>query len=190
MQLNKSTSYMKHYVFFANGFEDIEALSVVDVLRRAGVDVKTVSIYDTLHVTSAHGVTIVTDILFSEVEPTEGYLILPGGMPGTTNLAAHSGLCALLQQHHAKGLPLAAICAAPMVLGGLKILEGKKAICYPGCEGGLGGALLQADQKVVQDGNVITGKGPGVSLDFALAIAATLVGEERAHEIGKAMMYL
>lgn len=181
---------MKHYVFFANGFEDIEALSVVDVLRRAGVEVVTVSIYDTLHVTSAHGVTVVADALFADIQATEGYLILPGGMPGTTNLAAHSGLCAMLQEHNAKGLPLAAICAAPMVLGGLGILDGKKAICYPGCEGGLGGALVQADQNVVKDGSIITGKGPGVSLDFALAIAATLVGEEKASSIGKAMMYL
>lgn len=180
---------MKHYVFLANGFEDIEALSVVDVLRRAGVEVKTVSIYDTLHVTSAHGVTVVADVLFADVEPTEGYLILPGGMPGTTNLGAHSGLCALLQEHDAKGLPLAAICAAPMVLGGLGLLDGKKAVCYPGCEGGLKGACLQTDV-VVKDGNIITGKGPGVSLHFALAIAATLVGEDKAQEIGKAMLYL
>ena len=181
---------MKHYVFLANGFEDIEALSVVDVLRRAGVEVVTVSIYDTLHVTSAHGVTVVADALFADIQPTEGYLILPGGMPGTTNLGAHSGLCAMLQEHNSKALPLAAICAAPMVFGALGILEGKKAICYPGCEGGLGGALLQADQEVVQDGHIITGKGPGVSLSFALAIAATLVGEEKALSIGKAMMYL
>ena len=180
---------MKHYVFFANGFEDIEALSVVDVLRRAGVEVKTVSIYDTLHVTSAHGVTMVTDMLFADVEPTEGYLILPGGMPGTTNLAAHSGLCAMLQEHNAKGLPLAAICAAPMVFGGLGILEGKKAICYPGCEGGLGGALVQANQNVVKDGNIITGKGMGTAIDFAAAIIAVLCGEEAAKKVLEAIQY-
>jgi 4-methyl-5(b-hydroxyethyl)-thiazole monophosphate biosynthesis len=179
---------MKQYVFLANGFEDIEALSVVDVLRRAGADVKTVSIYDTLHVTSSHGVTVVADMLFSQIEPTEGFLILPGGMPGTTNLGAHSGLCALLQEHVAKGLPIAAICAAPMVFGGLGLLEGKKAVCYPGCEGGLGGALVQPDA-VVKDGNIITGKGPGVSINFALAIAAALVGEEKAQEIAKAMIF-
>lgn len=180
---------MKHYVFLAEGFEDIEALSVVDVLRRAGEEVCTVSIQDTLHVTSAHGVTVVADLLFDAVTETTGYLILPGGMPGTTNLGVHSGLCALLQAHHAQNLPLAAICAAPMVLGGLGILEGKEAICYPGCEGGLGGALVQTDQVVVKDGNIITGKGPGVSLDFALAIAATLVGEDKAQEIRKTMIY-
>lgn len=180
---------MKHYVFLANGFEDIEALSVVDVLRRAGVDVQTVSINDTLQVTSAHDVTVVADLLFADIQPTEGYLILPGGMPGTTNLGNHSGLCALLTAHYEKGLPLAAICAAPMVFGSLGFLQGKKAVCYPGCEGGLTGALVQSDA-VVKDGNIITGKGPGVSLAFGLAIAATLVGEERASAIGKAMQYL
>lgn len=180
---------MRHYVFLADGFEDIEALSVVDVLRRAGVDVKTVSINEDLQVTSSHGVTMLADMLFADVQPTQGYLILPGGMPGTTNLGNHSGLCALLQAHHAKALPLAAICAAPMVMGGLGILHGKKAVCYPGCEGGLNGALVQTDS-VVKDGHVITGKGPGVSLAFALAIAATLVGDEKAQAIGKAMIFL
>ena len=117
-------------------------------------------------------------------------MILPGGMPGSNRLDASPVTDQMLARVKKDGGHIAAICAAPMVFGGLGLLDGKKAVCYPGCEGGLGGALLQADQKVVQDGNVITGKGPGVSLDFALAIAATLVGEERANQIGKAMMYL
>ena len=137
---------MKHYVFLANGFEDLEALSVIDIMRRAGLDVVTVSINDTNVVTSAHNVPMVADILLAEVDfTTEGYLILPGGMPGTTNLWECTTLCEQVKAHAEVGLPVAAICAAPLIFGRLGILEGKNATCYPGFEGELKGANCTAE---------------------------------------------
>jgi 4-methyl-5(b-hydroxyethyl)-thiazole monophosphate biosynthesis len=180
---------MKHYVFLANGFEDLEALSVIDIMRRAGLDVVTVSINDTNVVTSAHNMPMVADILLAEVDfTTEGYLILPGGMPGTTNLWECTTLCEQVKAHAEAGLPVAAICAAPLIFGRLGILEGKNATCYPGFEGELKGANCTAEG-VVKAGNVITGKGPGKSPEFAFAIVASLLGEAKANEISSAMQY-
>ncbi len=180
---------MKHYVFLANGFEDLEALSVIDIMRRAGLDVVTVSINETNVVTSAHNVPMMADILLSEVDfDTEGYLILPGGMPGTTNLWDCEILRNKVKEHADAGLPVAAICAAPLILGRLGILEGKAATCYPGFEAELKGANCLADGVVISD-NVITGKGPGKSSDFALVIVASLLGAEKANEISTAMQY-
>ena len=180
---------MKHYVFLANGFEDLEALSVIDIMRRAGLDVVTVSINDTNVVTSAHNVPMMADILLAEVDfTTQGYLILPGGMPGTTNLWDCELLRENVKAHAEAGLPTAAICAAPLILGRLGLLEGKEATCYPGFEGELKGANCSANGVVVA-GNIITGKGPGKSFDFSYAIVASLLGEAKANEISSAMQY-
>ena len=180
---------MKHYVFLANGFEDLEALSVIDIMRRAGLDVVTVSINETNVVTSAHNVPMMADVLLSEVDfTTEGYLILPGGMPGTTNLWDCELLRENVKVHAEAGLPTAAICAAPLILGRLGLLESKDATCYPGFEGELKGANCSAEGVAIS-GNIITGKGPGKSFEFAYAIVASLLGESTANEISSAMQY-
>ena len=180
---------MKHiYLFLALGFEEIEAIATIDVLRRAGLDVKSVSISDDLKVTGAHGISVEADCLYPEVNFTEAeMLILPGGMPGTKNLNAHEGLKAALTQHAKTGKPLAAICAAPMILGQLGLLDGKEATCYPGNEIHLKGAIL-SEYMIVQDGNIITASGPGVAAEFALQIVEHFLGEEKMEEISKALL--
>ena len=127
---------MTSYLFLADGFEEIEALATVDILRRAGIDVKTVSIKETLEVEGAHGVKVRADIVYAEMEYAEAeWLILPGGMPGAANLKAHDKLCSKLLSHNAKGGRIAAICASPgVVLGQLGIMEGRNGVCYPGFE--------------------------------------------------------
>ncbi len=177
------------FVFLADGFEEIEALATVDVLRRAGVQVTTVSINHTEVVTGAHGIPVLADVMFEQAEYADAdMLVLPGGMPGAANLDAHEGVCAALKAQAASGKWLAAICAAPMVLGHLGLLAGKKATCYPGFEGDLAGATYTA-APVEKDGNIITGKGPAVVLPFAYALAETLVGEEVVAQVKSGMLY-
>lgn len=177
------------YVFLADGFEEIEALATVDVLRRAGVKVTTVSINPAEVVTGAHGVPVVADVLFDDAALADAdLLVLPGGMPGAANLDAHEGVCAALKAQAESGKCLAAICAAPMVLGHLSLLVGKKATCYPGFEGELDGAEYTA-APVEKDGNIITGKGPAVVLPFAYALAETLVGGEVVAQVKAGMLY-
>ncbi|GAP72233.1 hypothetical protein SAMD00024442_28_6 [Candidatus Symbiothrix dinenymphae] len=173
----------KVFLFLADGFEEIEASGTVDILRRGGLDVTTVSVAATLQVSGAHGIPVVADALFAEVDFSGGdLLVLPGGGSGTKNLNAHEGLKNLLKQHAAAGKKIAAICAAPMVLGGLGLLQGKRATCYPGMENTLQGATI-ADASVVKDGNIITGKGPGYTFEFALALVAELQGQAKADEV-------
>lgn len=177
------------YVFLADGFEEIEALATVDVLRRAGVKVTTVSINPTEMVTGAHGVPVVADVLFDAADLADAdMLVLPGGMPGAANLDAHRGVCTALKAQAESGKYLAAICAAPMVLGHLGLLNGKNATCYPGFEGELDGSTYTA-APVEKDGNIITGKGPAVVLPFAYALAETLVGEEVVAQVKSGMLY-
>lgn len=178
----------KVFIFLADGFEEIEAIAPIDILRRAQLDVTTVSISERHQVVGAHGVTVTADKLFSETTfGADSYFVLPGGYDGMLNLAAHDGVNALLRQQHAAGKKLAAICASPSILGKLGILEGKKAICYPGFENQLTGAHI-SEQPVVEDGNVITGKGPGVAIPFALKIVETIKGSDAAREIAEALM--
>ena len=182
----------KVFQFMANGFEDIEALIPVDVLRRGGVDIKTVSIYDTNIVESAHGVQMVTDLTFEEAEPMlkdADLLMLPGGMPGATNLNEHEGLKKALVAQAEAGKMVSAICAAPLVLGGLGILKGKRATCYPGFEQTLEGAEYTEDLWTI-DGNIITGEGPAAALPYAYSLLALLVSEEAAREVAEGMRYI
>jgi len=179
---------MKAFIFLAEGFEEIEAITVIDVLRRAKVDIKTVSVSDKLDVTGSHKITVIADALFEEIDFRDAdMLILPGGMPGTTNLASHKQLAQRLSQHAKNGKWVGAICAAPSVLGGLGILKGKSATCYPGIENSLQGAQVKNDP-VVQDGNVITGRGPGVSAQFALKLVEVLAGSEVSKKIKSDML--
>ena len=176
-------------LFLADGFEEIEALAIVDVLRRAGVQVTTVSINPTEVVTGAHGIPVIADALFADCAPAEAdMLVLPGGTPGAANLDAHEGLRAAISAHVEAGKWLAAICAAPMVYGHMGLLNGKNATCYPGFEGELAGATYTA-ALVEKDGNIITGKGPAVVLPFAYALAEVLVGEEVVAQVKAGMLY-
>jgi 4-methyl-5(b-hydroxyethyl)-thiazole monophosphate biosynthesis len=178
------------YVFLADGFEDVEALIPVDVLRRGGVDVTTVSISDFPLVTSAHGVNIEADIMFEQGDFSDADLIfLPGGMPGASNLFAHKGVCKVVVDQFAAGKKVAAICAAPgVVLGQLGILEGKKATCYPGFEQMLDGATYTADLVTV-DGNVTTAEGPAAAFPFAYELLAQLVDKKTSDQIAEGMRF-
>ena len=182
----------KVYQFMADGFEDIEALIPVDVLRRGGVDIKTVSINGSNIVESAHGVQMVADVLFEDVEDQladADLLMLPGGMPGAENLNAHEGVKKALVRQFEAGKMVAAICAAPLVLGGLGILKGKRATCYPGFEGTLEGAEY-THALWTTDGNVTTGEGPAAALPYAYSLLALLTTEENAATVAEGMRYL
>lgn len=177
-----------NYVFLADGFEEVEALATVDVLRRCGIEVQTVSISYSEEVTGAHGIIVKADkVLDYSMLQDADFLILPGGLPGATNLRDCEALQEVLKQHAAKGGNLAAICAAPMVLGGLGLLEGKEATCYPGFEKYMIGAK-PGSLPVVQDGNVITGKGPAFAFAFGLKIAEAIKGKEVARDVAAGML--
>ena len=176
-------------VFTADGFEEIEGLTVVDLLRRAGAEVLMVSVKEGLTVKGAHNIELKADALFDEVcyEDVD-ILVLPGGMPGTLNLRNHEKLCGLLKEFAAKDKKIAAICAAPMILGELGLLKGKKATCYPGFEDKLTEAELCTD-RVVRDGNITTSRGLGTAIPFALELISQLYGKEKAEEIKKSVIY-
>lgn len=177
------------YVFLADGFEEIEGLTVVDILRRAGVETSMVSITDRLQVTGSHQIPIRADVCIQEADfDSAELLVLPGGMPGTLNLGQCRALTERLVQFHKEGKKVAAICAAPSVLGDLGILEGKKACCYPGFEERLKGAEVVFDE-VAADGNVTTSRGMGTAIPFALALVEQLVSKEKAMELKKGIIY-
>ena len=175
-------------VFLANGFEEIEALTTVDILRRAGLSVRTVGVGGHT-IVGAHGITVQTDGTDQEPLPVFEQLqavVLPGGLPGTTNLAASAVVTDYVTEASHRGVLLCAICAAPSVLGNLGLLRGKRATCDPGYEGELQGAEI-VNESVVADGDRITAKGAGVTVAFALAIVSQLISPEKAREIGDAM---
>ncbi|WP_245915742.1 DJ-1 family glyoxalase III [Mangrovibacterium marinum] len=175
-------------VFLAEGFEEIEAITVIDVLRRAGANVSTVSITGEKLVHGAHQLPVVADMLFEETNfAAIDMLILPGGMPGAKNLNAHDGLKKQILRFHEQQKPLAAICAAPLVFGHLNILKGRSAVCYPGFEQELKEADVQL-KPTVADGHIITGRGVGTALEFALRITEKLLSKEKADQLAKAML--
>lgn len=177
------------YLFLANGFEEIEGLTVVDLLRRAGISIITVSIEKELYVTGAHDIIIKADKLFYDLDYQDGQLlVLPGGMPGTNHLLNHSGLEQLLKEFNKTDKWIAAICAAPKILAHKGILEGKKAICYPGVEQELQGVTI-VNKDVVEDGNIITSRAMGTSIDFSLHLIKRLVGEAQAQKIADSICY-
>jgi 4-methyl-5(b-hydroxyethyl)-thiazole monophosphate biosynthesis len=178
----------KTFIFLAAGFEEIEAIATIDVIRRGELDITIVSVTGQLQVTGAHGIPVTADALFEDTDFSSGdLLILPGGMPGASNLNAHPELKNLLKQYAQAGKKIAAICAAPLVLGGLDLLQGKKATAYPGYESTLKGATYQ-DKPVVKDGNIITGKGPGFAFDFGLAIVEELQGKVKADKVATGLL--
>ncbi|MBR5047330.1 MAG: DJ-1/PfpI family protein [Eubacterium sp.] len=176
------------YVFFAEGFEEVEALTAVDLIRRSGEKLQTVSVMGEKRVTGSHGITIETDILFDEVSLPADMLVLPGGMPGTKNLGAHEGLCKLLRQQYEEEGWLAAICAAPSVFAGLGFLKDRKATSYPGAVTDRDcGAYLE--EEVVADGNIVTSRGVGTAIPFALKLVEILKGKEMADKISGSIIY-
>ncbi len=181
------------YIFLADGFEEIEALGTVDLLRRAGMTVVTVSITGQTTVTGAHGVATVAEMLYEELpaDADAEWLICPGGLPGAATLGSYQPLGRLIVDNLRSGKSkIAAICAAPaMVLYPLGILDGQTATCYPGCEAGLGRTDWDTKRRVVATDTIITANGPSSAIPFALAIIANTLGEEKAREIGQGTLY-
>ncbi len=178
---------MQIYLFLAEGFEEIEAIAPIDIFRRAGLIVTTVSVSNEKAVTGAHGITVLADSTFEETYFVEDSLLfLPGGLPGTTNLDIHSGLKDLIKIHSANGNKMAAICAAPSVFGKMGLLADKEAICYPGFENQLVEATISKVDTICS-GNIYTAKAAGAAMDFALMIVSDLKGKEVADSIRKGM---
>lgn len=173
----------------AEGFEEIEAITIIDVLRRGGVQVVTLSVTGQREVTGSHQISIRADQLFEEVDfGSMDMIVLPGGMPGSMNLNSHSGLREVLSEMNSKGKYLGAICAAPLVLGSLGLADGIEATCYPGFEKFLSGAKLN-DEGVVADHKIITGRGAGFAMPFAIRLLEVLLGENIANDVARKMLY-
>ena len=179
----------KAYVFLADGFEEIEGLTVVDILRRAGVNVCTTSIMGKEAITGSHNIEVKADTLFEQCDFSDGELfVLPGGMPGTLNLGADEIVVKTIKSFATEGKLVAAICAAPSVLGENHIREGKKATCHPGFEEKLLGAQW-LEQPVVVDGNVITSRGMGTAIAFALEIVRYFTDDATVEHIRQGLVY-
>ena len=178
------------YVFLADGFEEIEALTPVDLLRRAGVEVAVVSIYpDRKAVTGARGINVTADIKINETDISRSDIaVLPGGMPGTVNLLECDKLMDMVDELYRQGKRIAAICAAPArILGSKGLVRGKKATCYPGMEELLEGATVVTDT-VVTDGNITTSRGLGTAVDFACELVKLLCGQDKSDEIRRSVV--
>lgn len=179
----------KTAIFLADGFEEIEALTVVDLLRRANIEISTVSIMGRKNVTGSHNITVEADALLEETDfDSLDMLILPGGMPGTTNLADCKALTDKIKEFDEKDKMLCAICAAPTVFGKLGILKGKKACCFPGREDDLLGADVRTSS-VTKDGHFITSRGMGTAIDFGLAIIEHYQGSDAATSMASKIVY-
>ena len=177
------------YVLLAEGFEEVEALTPLDLLRRAGVEAKLVGVTGGL-VRGSHGIGIQTDLPMDEADWDKAdMIVLPGGMPGTTNLYADSRVTDAVRKCYDEGKYVAAICAAPsVILGGMGLLKGRKATCYPGMESGLEGATA-LERTCVVDGRIITACGVGGALDFGCALVSALCGEEKARRIAAEVVH-
>lgn len=171
----------------ADGFEEIEALTVVDILRRAEIKVNIVAAREVEKVTGAHGIKVIPDITISQMEIGDA-LVLPGGMPGVTNLMDNPAVAAQILLHKERRKYIAAICAAPSILGEMGLLEGKNATCFPGFEEKLKGAKIGIDSVIVDD-IFVTSRGAGTSADFAFVLVALIKNEGMANELRKTMLY-
>jgi 4-methyl-5(b-hydroxyethyl)-thiazole monophosphate biosynthesis len=177
----------KVFIHLANGFEEVEAITPVDVLRRAGCEVTTVSISGNREVTSARGLSVLADKLFEDMDYSQADVILfPGGQPGADNLTRHEGLKKRIAEFHSQGKMIAAICAAPMVLANAGILQGKRVTCFPGTESKMKGAICTGNAVEI-DGNITTGKAAGAAMKFSLALAEQLCGKSKAEDLKKIM---
>ena len=179
-------------VFLADGFEEIEALTVVDLLRRAGIEVVTWSMSDSLRLVGRSRIEVIADRMWGEKDSLgEDMMVLPGGQPGTDFLAKHEGLKEQLLAAKKRDLYIAAICAAPTVLARHGLLSGKKAVCYPGLENILieAGADVSQKKSVVKDGKIITSRGAGTAIPFALKLIEVLEGEDAADQVKKSIVF-
>ncbi|MBP3323409.1 MAG: DJ-1/PfpI family protein [Clostridia bacterium] len=175
------------YVFLADGFEETEAIAPIDILRRAELEVKTVALKGD-RAESSHGVTVLCDMNIKDITTEDmDAIVLPGGMPGTLNLEANPIVRVCIDYCYNNGKLIGAICAAPSILGHLGLLKGKNAVCFPGFENELTGAVIPENELVVKDGNIITAKGAGVALEFGLALAKELAGDLQARKIKAAI---
>lgn len=176
-------------IFFAQGYEEVEALAVVDICRRAGLDIDMVSVTEERSVESSHGVVVQMDKTFSQVDfDSYDMLLLPGGMPGTKNLEAHEGLMAQIDAFYAADKYIGAICAAPSIFGHRGFLKGRRACSYPTFESHLEGATVTKGLVEI-DGYVVTSRGMGTAVDLGLAVAGIFCGQEKADELAKAIVY-
>jgi len=181
---------MKVIVFLADGFEEVEALTVVDYLRRVDINVDTVSITEEEEVKGAHDIRVITDKVIGEIKKIDDYngVIIPGGLPGSTNLRDSENVVEIVKSMYEKGKLTAAICAGPIVLERAGIIKGKNLTSFPGFEEELNGAIYKED-KVVRDGNIITSRGPFLAVNFAIEIVRYLLGDEKAEELKKSILY-
>ncbi|MCD8393997.1 MAG: DJ-1/PfpI family protein [Bacteroidales bacterium] len=182
----------KSYIILAAGFEEVEALAPVDILRRGGVEVETVSITSDRMVVGAHGVGIQADLTWDQADiAAADWIILPGGIPGAPNLAGFAPLCEALKIQHLNGKGIAAICASPaVVLNPLGILEGVTATCYPGCEKGTTGTDWHTNERVIAHPGLITANGPSSAFPFALAILEAIAGKAVAEQVAAGTLYI
>ncbi len=182
--MNKHTA-----IFLAEGFEEIEALTVVDLLRRKNITIDMVSAYGTKTVTGSHGITVEADCALADLKPDEiDMIILPGGMPGTKNLEACEPLQQLIRSFDEQQKAISAICAAPGILGRMGLLKGRKACSYPTAEDQLFGANVSREE-VTKDGHILTSRGMGTAIPFGLAIVAEILGQEEADQLAKAIVF-
>ena len=179
---------MKTRMLFATGYEEVEALTVVDVLRRAGIGCLMVSADDMEYVTGSHGIEIKMDEKLSEIDDQCDMIILPGGIPGVPNLKSNPKVEALVKAQNDKGGYVAAICAGPTALGSFGILTDKKATCYPGCEEQLF-SRQYSTEPVVVDGNVITSRGVGTAIEFGLKLVEILIDKKAADDLAAKIVY-
>ena len=178
----------KVYIFLANGFEEVEALTVTDLLWRAGLDLKMISVMKELEVSGSHNIIVKADMMIEDIKEDADMIVLPGGIPGTPNLKACAPLAEMIKKYNSSGRYLAAICAAPTVYAEMGLLNGKKAVCYPGCEKGLD-KVLWGEEKVQVSDNFITSRGVGTAIDFALKLIELLIDKETAEDIADKIVY-
>ena len=177
------------YFFLADGFEEIEALCPVDLCRRVGIDAKTVSITESNVVTGSHGIAVMADLTAKDTLGDFDMIVLPGGLPGTTNLEASPLVQSAIDKALAEEKYIAAICAAPSLLGRWGLLEGREAVCYPGWEDQLTGAKVQKEAQVVESGSILTGRAAGAAFDFGLALIRKLRGAEEEEKVRHGIFY-
>ena len=176
-------------VFFAEGFEEIEALNVVDICRRCGVETDMIALGGELYVAGGHNIVVKADRLIEDIDYAQyDILVLPGGLKGTQGLEAHEGLMAQIDKFYAEGKYIAAICAAPSIFGHRGILKGRNACSHMNFESHLEGAAVSKNPVEISD-HVITSRGMGTAMDFGLSIAALFVGKEKAMEVAKGFVY-
>ena len=179
----------KILILLADGFEEIEAVTTIDILRRANLDVTIAGVGKSV-VKGAHDISVKADTEISAYKGLPDAIVVPGGMPGVENLSASKQVNDLIKKCHEEGKIIAAICAAPShVLAPMGIIQGKKVTCYPGCEDLLKGKAVFVDEKVVVEDNIITSKGPGTALDFALKVVEKLAGESTKEEVRKKTLH-